>query len=629
MGTATVSTAPRPEASAQPLFVLPRRRSTAAALIALLVVQAVLFVTVSHRSFFFAEDFINFKLVQDRFFVRYVFTPILGVYPAPGERLAIYVLYKLFPLNFWAAQIFLVVLLAVATTLLWQLVRTFANRDEWWTVTLLAPFAISLTLVVPMAWWAAGIPILPALIFTEVAIAAWLRAYTNPNPTFWIAVSVVAVTAAGAFDIKFLLIPVYLLFLRLVVFPRLAGVSGGIRSLWQERWRWMALAAPPAAYLAVFVLSGIASRSATEGARPYLEYFAVAWFRAVIPVSFLNARLDGSDASASSWIIIVLSQIVFWGLVAVTWKRSALALRGWALFVLVFGVNVGMVGTVRLPSFGVGIAYTLRYYPEVVLFIPLALALALRYGQERRPESAWEQRPWARVGMAVAACLLVIPFFIWAPRMVEAKPGIRTRIWYENLRSDVEALTAGGSVPRIVDSETPWYVMPDWMAPTNRVSTILSLAHIDVKYNESSSRTYLVRDDGRLAEAEFRQISELVSSSTSAPGVRVLGGSPGGPAVCFGDGGRLEYRPDKDVTGDRLAIRVTYDRAGRLPVAVKVDAHDATRPFRFLELHPSESEVELVDLGTSQLRALTLEASPGDRVCVEQMEIGSLVARTV
>jgi hypothetical protein len=97
--------------------------------------------------------------------------------------------------------------------------------------------------------------------------------------------------------------------------------------------------------------------------------------------------------------------------------------------------------------------------------------------------------------------------------------------------------------------------------------------------------------------------------------------------VCFGDGRRLEYRPEKDVTGDRLTIRMTYYRAGRLPVAVKVDAHDATRPFRFIELHPSESEVELVDLATSRLRALTFEASPDDSVCVEQMEIGSLVAR--
>jgi hypothetical protein len=59
---------------------------------------------------------------------------------------------------------------------------------------------------------------------------------------------------------------------------------------------------------------------------------------------------------------------------------------------------------------------------------------------------------------------------------------------------------------------------------------------------------------------------------------------------------------------------------------MEVDAHDPDRPIRYLELRPFQGDAELVDLGTPRLRALKLETSPGDGVCIERMEIGSLTA---
>lgn len=605
--------------------VWPRTRSTAGALIALIVVQAILFFVVTDRSFFFADDYNYFKLAQERQFLHYLVTPVLGVYPAPGDRLASFLLQEFFPLNFTAARTGLIVILAGTTILLRQLVATLARSDAWWTVAILAPFALSLTFVLPLSWWSAGLPIIPALFFTVVAFSAWLRLYTDPNPTFWLAVAVIAVAAAGAFYIKFLLVPIYLLFFRLVILPRLIDLPGGLRQLWNERMRWIALALPPVAFVAVYVLSGLAGRSAIEGSRPYLDYLATAWFRAFIPVSFMNARIEGSGPSVPPWVIVVVSQLVFWVVMAATWRRSSLALRAWALFVFVFTLNAVVVGTVRLPGFGVQIAYELRYYPEVMLFLPLTLALCLRRGQERRPELAWERTVVGRTAMALTACIYVVSFIIWAPGIVTDSPGVAARAWYETLRRDVSAVMVHESSPRIVDSETPEYVMPEWMAPDNRVSTILTLVDVDVVYNGLSDRTYLVRDDGRLAEADFQLIHLLLSESTTGEGVRILGEERGrSVGVCLRGGGRVFYRPEGDVIGERLTIRVFYARQSHRPVAMEVDAHDPDRPTRHLELRPFRSDAELVDLGTSRLRALELRTSPGDGVCIERMEIGSL-----
>jgi hypothetical protein len=606
--------------------VWPGRRSTAGALFALIVLQSSLFFTLTQRSFFFHDDFNYFMLAQERHLLHYLLTPILGVYPAPGDRLASFLLQRVAPMNFAVARTFLLIVLAGTTILLWQLVRTLARSDRWWTVVLVVPFALSLTLVLPIAWWSAGLPIVPALFFTAVALSAWLRSYEDPAPTFWVGMAVVAVAAAGAFYMKFLLIPVYLLLVRLMIVPRLMEVPGGIRSLWQERMRWIALAVPPAAFLAVFVLSGLAGSSAVEGSRPFLEYFTTAWFRAFIPASFLNARLDGSTPSVSAWFLVLGGQVLFWGVVLATWWRSSLALRGWALLGAVFALNAATVGAVRLAAFGVDeIAYALRYYPEATLFLPLALALGLRQGAERRPGLAWEGTSYGRIAIASTIFLYVGGLLVWAPGIVSDSAGVSARSWYENLRSDLDAVTIDGAVPRIVDSETPAYVMEDWMAPDNRVSTVVDLLPLDVVFNGLNEPTFLVREDGHLAGATFRPILEIVSGTTLANGVRVEGEGRSGPAAtCLNDGGRLLYQPEADVTGERLTMRVAYAGRGDGTVALTVDVHDPDRPFRYLALRPSQSEAELVDLGTSRLRALTLEPSPADEVCIARLEIGIL-----
>jgi hypothetical protein len=404
-------------------------------------------------------------------------------------------------------------------------------------------------------------------------------------------------------------------------------VPRGIRGLWDERIRWFAVGAPAAIFLAVLAASGLASRSAVGGSRPYLGYVATAWFRAVVPASFLNARIGGSGPSIPPWLIVVVSQAVFWGLVIVTWRRSALAARGWALFAFVFVVNVAMIGTARLPAFGVDIAYDLRYYPEIVLFLPLALALGFRKGAERRQEVVWEDTTLGQTAVVVLVCLFVASFGVWAPGIVSDSPGVRARSWYSNLRGDLDVVTEQG-VPRVVDSETPEFVMPEWMATDNRVSTITELVHIEVVYNELTERTYLVLGDGRLAEAEFQTISPLVSGSILGEGVRIMGGHASeGSAICLGDRDRMFFRPDADVTAKRLALRVFYSAQSRGSVRVVVDARDPDRPFRYLELRPFRRAAELIDLGTSRVRAVTWMASPGDDVCIERMEIGSLTAR--
>jgi hypothetical protein len=226
------------------------------------------------------------------------------------------------------------------------------------------------------------------------------------------------------------------------------------------------------------------------------------------------------------------------------------------------------------------------------------------------------------------ACLSVVTFLLWAPGVVSDSPGVPTRAWYENLRHDVGIVTNEQGVPRIVDSETPRYVMPEWMATDNRVSTILELAHAPVVYNVLDGKVYLVRGDGHLGEAVFRRRTALVADVTLGPYVRLVQPSAGGSnhSVCVGGGARLLYRPGVEVRGQRLALRIFYSDQTRGSGRLVVEADDPDRPFRYLSVRQFGGDAELIDLGTPRMRGMTLFPSPGDDLCIERMEIGSLTA---
>jgi hypothetical protein len=602
----------------------PRTPSTAIALVVLLLVQAGLFLAVTEPSFFATDDYHNFHLAQELPVVRYLLSPVLYVYPAPGHRMLTLLHQTALPLNYLAARVILLAFLAGATLFLVQIIRTFARSERPWTVAVAVPLALSVTLVHPVMWMSNGAQVIPSLFFTAVALATWLRSYLAPRGSRWFMASVVAVNAAGLFSLKFLLIPLYLLILRLWILPRVAEVQGGLRAVWAERYRWLALALGPVLFVIVFVASGLYPTS-VGAAGPYAEYLPIAWFGGFMPASMLNARLTGEEPVLLYWTVVIAAQIIFWTLAVSTARRSPLAARGWGLFLVAFVTNVAMVAPYRLQTFGLGLAYELRYYPEVVFFLPLALALAVRRpalaeGSRTEPDSFGNPRGQAWITAAVV--LYAVSFMVWAPGLVRDWDGVPARAWIQNLRSDLRLATAAPGIPQIIDSETPDYVMPDFLAPYNRVSTVVGLTDVDVSYNELSPRTYVVRRDGHLAEAVFRPMDSLVVGDTLNQWVSLRGPNAlSESGLCLRNGTTLSYAPARATRGDRLSIRVLYPGSSAQPASLEVDGAGGVLLH---SLRGADRRAELIDLGTSTVRALVIRAPRHRSFCIERVELGSL-----
>jgi hypothetical protein len=460
-----------------------------------------------------------------------------------------------------------------------------------------------------------------------VALATWLRSYLEPRAGRWIIVSVAALNVAGLFSIKFLLIPLYFLIIRLWILPRVADVRGGLRAVWAERYRWLALAVGPVVFVMVFVVSGLYP-SGVGAAGPYAEYLAIAWFGGFIPASMLNARLTGEQPALLYWTVVIAAQIIFWSVAVSTARRSPLAARGWGLFLLAFVTNVAMVAPYRLQTFGLGLAYELRYYPEAVFFLPIALALAFRRREtsDRSPTTpAILSRSRARAGLGAAIALYAGFFVVWAPGLVRDWVGVPARAWFENLESDLLVAAAAGRILHIIDSETPDYVMPDFLSPYNKVSTVVGLTDVDASYNELSSRTYLVRRDGHLAEAVFRPVHSLVRGDTLGQGIRLRGPNAlSESGLCLSNGATLSYAPAAELVSDRLSMRILYAASSQRPASLEV--HVGPSGVRHHRLRAADRRAELIDLGTSAVRGLVIRAPIAGGFCVERLDLGSLRA---
>jgi hypothetical protein len=164
------------------------------------------------------------------------------------------------------------------------------------------------------------------------------------------------------------------------------------------------------------------------------------------------------------------------------------------------------------------------------------------------------------------------------------------------------------------------------MAPYNRVSTILRLLGVEAIYNDASEPTYMVLADGRVVTAAFRSEVQLLPA-VAGNAAEIISHRSAVAETCLQEVSLRRDRASADLVGDRLALRVFYADSSRAAVALQVETTDPERRYRDFELHPDNRRAELVDMGANRIRALKITASPGDAICIERMEIGSLAVR--
>ena len=260
------------------------------------------------KSYFTGDDWLHIVLAHDLVSggglpdVNYL-GHVVFIHYAPGLRLGYWALERFAPLDWAAGLAALLVLFAGSMLLLYRIFKQlFGDRRS--NLVLLLLFGTSILLVTSFLWFADGLHKLPSTFLSLLAIDAYLT-YWKTRSKAALALSVAAVSLGSLFYVKVLLVPLYLVLIRLLFLeerPRRA-----LRVLWAERLTWLAFLPT----VAIYLWNYLANYSHTRGPAPSLhllgDYLWLNWFKGVTPA--LAGVEIGPHAAQSGVLFAAMAQL--------------------------------------------------------------------------------------------------------------------------------------------------------------------------------------------------------------------------------------------------------------------------------------------------------------------------------
>jgi hypothetical protein len=534
----------------------------------------------------------------------------------PIGRLLVDVVAMVGPLSWGAAAALTLLLQGVASVAcVWMLVALFGRR--WGILPPLCVYLFSVITVPAMMWWAASLNQVPLQAVTFAAVTLWVRYLRRPSPAALLLVGAVLVVGLLAYVKTLLLLPL-LLAIQVLYFT-----SGTWRSRLTGLLGKRALGA-----LVVLALVGLA----------YVGYYLVfvppvftetswsvtrglAW--TMLGVAFVTAAVGGPWQWSTPNPPTSMADPPGWAVLS-AWLACALVVcaslllrrRAGRAWLLLAGYLVGvwlLTATSRAPLVGADIGLEYRYLTDTAAVLCLALALAFLDLPGASGSSAGQEHPVlvggvsSAVWVAVAATVTVA---VALGGLVSASRHVTT--WQtrnpgsDYLHRAMADLTATGRRVPLADQVVPQDVVPGYSHPYNTTGRLLTLVPQPVSFPEAAPQLFVLDERGAVLPAWVDAAAE--SRPGPVPGCGWSMEAPGG-TVPLGT----------DIVEFPMWMRIAYLASGPSRVTVTAGEESVESTVR-----PGAQSLFVHHTGGFDEVTLT-GLAPGVRVCVDRIEVGSLV----
>ncbi|TMK41430.1 MAG: hypothetical protein E6G56_04245 [Actinobacteria bacterium] len=603
------------------------------ALLVVVVVQALVDWHFASQSGFVADDFLIFQdgLANGLNFA-YLGSEAIRHF-SPGHRLSSFLLYRYAKFDFGAALALLLAFHSLGVVFMQRILRLWAP-GAWWTLPVSLAYGVSILFLPALEWLTAGLLTIPSTALGLAAVHAYLCWRRTRRPV-WLAWSVVAFAGALLFFVESLLVPVYLVLLRLLLLEPTSRLRDSARAVIRE-WRvWAAYAIPVVPYLILYLTRSYTEpwRSASLGAD--LDFLRTAWFDNVAPGA-LGLRVSAHDSTLNG-VAVVMAQLALVGGVVYSVRRQRWAWRGWLFAALGFLLDTVILFP-RVRTFGAAIiGNQLRYYVPIVplLVLGVVAAFAPPFGVRRAARAPG--RPTPAVAAAVGALLVVYLAFTWASAaaITRDSPGRSSRLWYQNVRGDVRALRRSGVRPVLLDGPVPTGIL--FLAPPGRnlLSRTLPLFIDGLRFDVLSRQTFAATRSGHLRAVAFRPAAggrppQLRAATLTASGATPPAPLPGPCLTKSSSWSSVEISLTPPLGGHSWYLLAAYrtDPSARVYVDVDYGA-GYPRPWPgSLPPHPGGGTALLnvaVPPGATTLARLRLDVPPGHTACLDRLLVGAFL----
>jgi hypothetical protein len=608
-----------------------------------LVVQWMVNWHFASRSWFIFDDFETlYRAHTSGWGLDYLLRPV-NDHVTPGVRTVAQLLVPRAAFDWNVALGFVLACHSISVVLLQRILRlVFGPR--WWTLAIAFVYGISIVILPSLEWFSAGVLALPATTFSLAAIHGYL-CWWRTGRRRWLAWSVIAVGGGLFFYVKVLLVPIYLLLIRVLLLEPGTRVRAAARAAARE-WRvWALYVLPMVVAIVTYLAKGsYESRSVPLDWIP--GYLTKAWSIGFVP-ALMGIRVPQSGERALHTAAVVGCQLAVFAGVVFSVARERSAWRAWAVVFVAFVLNAFLViprvalygaeAVVYSPALGV------RYFNESVyvalIVIPFAFA---------RPRGAWAPslpRPgqaWPRfAASAVTVALVAYTAFAWASDAAFDRhwSGSKARSWSDNVRGDLDRLERAH--PVLLDAPLPKTIAHPLVAskeipPPNYLSAILPLFNSGLRFDQVSDQTYRVRPGGHLQAVRFEPAAGGNVRDLRETGfLTITGPAAYAPAgLCLGitaQPSSLEVRPQRALRGRAWYLRTTYATASTVGISLVIDrgvgyppVSDRALPWRPL---PGTELTELGALptGVPTLARVRADIPAGQRTCFSRFVFGSYV----
>lgn len=567
-------------------------------------------------SYFTGDDWLHVVLAHDSTqhggppSLDYLGRPVF-IHYAPGLRLGYWALAQVAPLSWGVALAAMLVLFAGCIALLHRILGKLFGPDRTSNLLLVLLFGSSILLVTSFLWFSDGLHKLPSTFLSLLAIDAYLT-YHRTKSKAALALCVAAVSLGSLFYVKALLVPLYLVLIRLLFLeerPRRA-----LRVLWEERWSWLAFVPTFAIYLWNYQQSYAHSRAAEPSLDLLGDYLWIAWYKGVTP-AFLGVEI-GPNAARSGALFATFAQVVLILVVLASVRLKRSAWRAWAFWAVAFLANATLVGFGRLGSYGLErVGSELRYDTEMAWLMPLALGFAFFPGKVAgRPPvrgAPRSRRRWLRVAAVGAVAAYAIAATLTGAGISDSwqtRNSGPSEAYVEHLRADVARLDPGKS--DAIDDQVPAFLIGSSARPWNRLERLIPAVEPRLRVVPAAADPLQVGDDGHVGPARLQPLNTGPRALATTGTLTLLRGRA--RKLCVAGGGELEYRSTKLLRGQSLYARIAYEvpRPSAEPGSIEARPLPLDRPRGH----------QLVNLG----RTLRLALPPGSRACVREVTVGWL-----
>jgi hypothetical protein len=548
---------------------------------------------------FLQDDYLFFARVRQEGPTFHGFTLSVFGSLVPGFSVVDAAMAAMHPISRWPLILTVITLYALILVLFYGLLElVFGARPAIVAFTAIA--TTSGLLAVPLAWWTAGIYVLPAVAAALLALQELVR-HARSGRRRHLVVAAVSFAVGVAFYDASMVVLVALLLFTIFYLADPCDRRSVMRALRARLALWIGCAIPITLNLTWRALHPTEYRlpPVTSTAK-VLHFIGAGWAQGFAP-SMLGFRYSSVDTTTGRWQAIVLGQAFMIGIVVASLVRRPSAWRAWAWFGASFIVmdTVAAIGrsalSIQLASnptywvilgFQFWIAVALAYLPSPVTIDGRPLAAPAPPHGRHAIRNDHNVRRWITGStVTLVLCLLGLQA-IWDSS--ERGMGAADSSYLANVHASWQRVSRADPAAFLWDVPAPWFVLSSSFAPYNRLSTTVGLVVPGLRFDSPRGNGYLIGSDGRIVPAASRTVSTLLpfngdlgsvpSGHCLLPGPLTQLALPLSRALPIGQWiVSIQYLTPANATiliGDRSVVIPKGNRSIRVPAATTAPTHE-------------------------------------------------------